>query len=350
MDSLGGWEEKCVWLAEHYPELSEQEQAFFLDQLEEEHARLLDLYTIQHDLLQSVREVICCSPENIYSFSQPTVPTEGLGFFQLEMYQHAVEKLVHEASGQGQRTRLLLYLGYACVYEEREAAAADAFLSVIKQSADRAEQHFAYTGMGLLRGREERMEEAIAYFEKALALINNPDVLYNLGTCYFYLEKYDLASASFQSFVHVEPDAEAYYWLGQSYYKSGMIPLAHEAWYQAVEQAPGRDVLLSLAAAFEEKGEFLCAFHCYQHLSQEDPEDVTVLHGMAWNLGLMDRRTEAVTLFRKITQLRPDNTNVWISYLWLLNKWSDSEEYERVAIQVETQKLTHPLLESLIRT
>ncbi|PYZ98392.1 hypothetical protein CR205_07300 [Alteribacter lacisalsi] len=345
-----GWEETCVWLGEHYHELTETQQAVILDQLEEEHARILDLYTIQHELLSSVRETIGSGSRNPYAFTESTEPTEGLGYFQLEMYRHAIEKLVREAAASPQRTRLLLYLGFACVYEECDEAALDALMSVIHQSADRSELHFAYTGLGLLKGRSGQMEEAVMCFEKALTLINNPDVLYNLGTCYFYLEKYDLASASFESFVKTEPDAESYYWLGQSRLMGGNVTLAHEAWYEAVQYAPGREVILSLAAAFEEQGEFLCAFHCYEHLAGDEPENEMVLHGKAWTLGLMDRRTESCELFRKAVQLWPYNTNIWISYLWLVTKWRDTEEYNRVIKGVNAQKLRHPLLESLSET
>ncbi|WP_096434902.1 tetratricopeptide repeat protein [Alteribacter populi] len=337
------WEEKCAWFTDHYHKLSKAEQEEIYSELEREHLELLDIWSTQHDLLATVQEALSIKQEK-WVFSNPTCLTKGIGYFQLEMYSHAIENLEAELPSSDQKVRLMLYIGFACLYEEQEERAKDAFLTVYQQGLDKVEKHFALLGLGLLEGRQEKMEEAIVIFEKALTLINHSDVLYNLGTCYYVIEKYDQASQCFLRVAQEEPEPEVFYWLGKSLLNQGNVTKAYEIWYETLEAATTAEIIVSLAYEFEERGEFVCALHCYQKLSALGFEDCWVIHGLAWNLGLLDKRLEAKALFERALKDHPEQTNVWISYLWLLSKWGWSEEQEKAIHTLGEQKINHPLL------
>ncbi|RNA69174.1 tetratricopeptide repeat protein [Alteribacter keqinensis] len=341
-----GWEEKCLWLAEHFHQLSKEQQHTIIYDLEQDHAELLNLWTVQDELLSSLKDVLKC--DHPLSFTNATEPSEGIGYYQLEMYNKATEKLAEEVAAGCQKTRLLLYLGFASIYEDKDQQAKDAFLTVFQQTNDLVEKHFSLCGLGLLEGRKENIEEAISYFEKALTVTNNDDVVYNLGTCYYWLGKFDVAAQLFRTLAETTTDPEAYYWLGKSCLEQNDIHSAYEAWYRALEERIDFDVVMSVACEFEERGEFVCALHCYQRLIESGCNNEAVLHGTAWNLGLLDRRDESRHLFKELTAKNPDNVNVWISYLWLLTKWGFIEEQESVAAFLERKNVTHPLLEKIV--
>ncbi|WP_026689517.1 tetratricopeptide repeat protein [Alteribacter aurantiacus] len=343
-----GWEEKCLWLAEHFHELSTDQQHTIIHDLEHDHAKLLDLWTIQDELLSSLKTVLCGG--HPLSFSTPTPSSEGIGYYLLEMYDKSKRKLSEELSGTANKTRLLLYLGYACIYEEDDERAIDAFLTVYQQTDDDVEKHFSLVGLGLVQGRKEQIEEAIPFFERALTVKQNDDVVYNLGTCFYWLKKYEMAKEWFYRAVEASPDPEALYWLGKTYALCGDEQKAFELWYNVIEEPKDFDVVLTLACEFEERGEFLCALHCYNKLVEFGIETEAVIHGTAWNLGLMDRKKESYDLFVTLVNQYPKNVNGWISFLWLLTKWGWTSEQEWVLSYLKKEKVSHPLLEKILHS
>jgi tetratricopeptide (TPR) repeat protein len=109
---------------------------------------------------------------------------------------------------------------------------------------------------GLLSMLHDDYEQAIPCFKRVLEKEPaNIDVLYNLGVCYYSLDKFGEAVASLKKIININPDEpDVYGLLGNAYYLSGDMRQAKENFVLArelfrkcsdAESAEGISVLLT---------------------------------------------------------------------------------------------------------
>lgn len=324
------------------------EKKYWIAQLSLQNEKTLQLWSEQLELLDEIKEKLLASTPFQFKNKLSHVLGKGISLFELGIYDNAIEELKKEMNETDNPSRLYLYLGYSSLYINREDEAKEAFLNVIHRSNDPLEKHFSFLGLGLQAGRAHRMEEAISYFEKAEALLFNPDVVYNLGICYLLLNMPKEAAPYFEKVVESGEDvAEAVYFLGKCYMDNGDRAMAMEIWYNAIHEFNNEALLLSLAIEFEEKGYFSCAIYCYERLENIGANHTIVLHGRSWNYGLMDEIEKAKEGFKELFEENPYDENAWISYLWLLRKWED-DDYIEAKEKVKQLGITHPLIDNYI--
>lgn len=248
--------------------------------LEQMTQQVLDVWGAMDEALHQLRQRLKeTAPLFVYE-------SEGTILFDAHQFDEALCCLKNEeAEGEKENIRLL-YIAYASLYTEKFEEARSGFLYVLQVSFDPLVTHFAYLGIGIIEMVARRAEEAILFLEKANSLTDNPDVVYNLGICYYWLEAYDSAAAYFHSYTQVCDDADAFMLLGLSLYKGGMVEEARGVWLDCAEHVDSSEALLALAKLTEWYGEHELACYSYEQLMFINGKTPELLHGFAWNQAL----------------------------------------------------------------
>ncbi|WP_096188662.1 tetratricopeptide repeat protein [Evansella halocellulosilytica] len=346
MHSSHQWKEMSQWLLNNKELLSDEEIHQWVEQLTKEQDYLLDVWSSQNELLEEIKDQLTTVAP--FSFEKKEEPHEGISYFNLGLYKQAIRTINDDVLGKQNHSRLLLYLGYSYLYLEEPYHAREHFLDILQRSSDKLEHHFAYVGLGLQAGQEEKVEEAIHFFEKAENLLFNSDVVYNLGICYLLLKMPNEALTYFQkSFHEGDKDSESLFWIGKCFDLLGKKTEAMETWYEVIQMTKSSKLIQTLAFIFEEKGHFPCAIYCFERLNTLGFDHSLVLHGLAWNYGLLDERNKSKQLFSQLLKENPTDLNARISYLWLLDRWNEKELFKHIKDETNKLKLTHPLMMTL---
>ncbi len=322
------------------------------EELAKECGALLETWMEMEDKLDDIKELKMQKIPSVQSekaFSKLN-HLEGPHYFDLEMFTKAIPILKNEIANEARHELVLyLYLGFSYLYEGKINEGKEAFLFVVQTTLNPLEKHFAYLGLGCLYGRVHQYEEAIHYFEKANSLYNNVDVPYNIGMAFVMLKKYQLAIPYFEKTIEEnDEDGEARYFLGFCYLKLGNETKAFESWYAALQSIEYKDLLVTIAYEFEHYGYYSAAVHCYKRIEALGFQENWVTHGIAWNYALLDKKEQAVAMFEELIENNPEETNVWISYLWLLSKWDDQERFVTYREKAKQHHIQHPLIDKII--
>ncbi|OIJ14782.1 hypothetical protein BKP37_07320 [Anaerobacillus alkalilacustris] len=324
------------------------------EELATECGALLDTWMEMEDKLEDIKEIKSTHQigSQTYHGAVQWIPRslEGPKYFDLEIFDKAIETLKVEIEKEMKNEAVLyLYLGFSYLYEGELDKAKETFLYVLKTSLNKVEKHFSYVGLGCLFGRRHHYEEAINYFEKANSLYSNTDVPYNIGMAFVMMKKYELALPYLLKIIEAnEDDGEAQYFLGHCYLQMGDESKAFEAWYSALQVLEFKDLLVTLAYEFELYGYYTAAIHCYKRLQAIGFDETWVHHGIAWNYGLLDQKSTAIDLFEKLVIAHPKDTNIWISYIWLLSKWDQKDQLRKIVLKLKMNNIRHPLIEKIL--
>ena len=128
-----------------------------------------------------------------------------------------------------------------CLNQERNAEAREMFARAVKLSATYPDTlPNAWNNLGILATREDRIDEAIGYFQRALQL--SPDhliALNNLGMAHRQLKHWEEARATFERALKVNPaDPEGNYGLGMVYAQNDDTARASEYLHYALRLRP----------------------------------------------------------------------------------------------------------------
>ena len=144
----------------------------------------------------------------------------GSVYFERGYYEQAGASFQRAVQDDPSSAEALYGLGSVYLQQQKPTQARECFERATKlQAAYPDTLPNAWNNLGLIAAREERTAEAVAYFQKALAL--NPDhliALENLGNAYRQLKQWEDARKTLEHAAAVGPqDAEANYSLGMVY-------------------------------------------------------------------------------------------------------------------------------------
>ncbi len=301
--------------------MSEKEQEQQLAYLEETAGSLLDKWTELDEKIHDLKQ-----PKNGRGITFSYF-SKGTTFYDLEMFEQAAKTLKKEkVTGSNDEIRRL-YLGFSYLFANHFDLAKESFLYLIQVSAYPIITHFAHVGMGCVHTKEERLDEAIASFEKANELTSSNDVVYNLGICYFFNKVFHIAKPYFQDYVEQVPDdGEAFFFLGCCHYEEGELDEAWTAWTTSISLLDSEEALIALAYVCEWHGYHQAAIHCYKRVQEKHVQSVRVWHGLAWNYALLEDKINAVNAFEAAIKLDPGNEKVEQSLNWLQESWPEMSD------------------------
>ena len=171
---------------------------------------------------------------------------------------------------------ILFFLLSGCTYrDELISSGKDTFR---KGDLDKAEEIFAeltqfspryhagYLYLGFINLYQDKINEAIKYFEKSLVLNDQPDLEYlGLGQAYLAMSKYDLAREYLEKARMVEQYPVTEYLLGFIYLYAGESEKAQEKLHTASKSYPERgEIWAALGKVLLENHKILDAVQAYQ--------------------------------------------------------------------------------------
>ncbi len=303
--------------------LAEDDRKKRMSYLEEAASELLDLWSMLDERLHDFTS----ERERLRPYYYRSV---GTIYYELEMFERAAQELVKEKAFGEQEEIRLLYLAFSFLFANQLEHAKESFLYVVQTSTERFVKHFSYIGLGCINIRIGKVEEAIHTFELAKQLTPTADVVYNLGICHFAEEAFHIAKLYFHEYVaHVPHDGEAIFLLGCCEWQVGNKDEAWALWLASMQLLDAPDALFALAYVCEWHGHHEAAIHCYKQLQGKKYNEVSVLHGLAWNYALLGRKDEAVASFHQALTIEPTNQSIHQSLAWL-DQYSSEETWQRL--------------------
>ncbi|MGA2242992.1 MAG: tetratricopeptide repeat protein [Verrucomicrobiota bacterium] len=172
-----------------------------------------------------------------------------------------------------------------------------------------SDNSFAHMNMGVTLTAQDRLDEAIEHFQKALKV--RPDYAEchnNLGVALRRKGQVDEAIMHFQKALEIHPDhAEIHNGLGFTLVQKGQVDEAIAHYQEAIQLEPDyAEAHYNLANMLAKKGQFAEAIVQYQKAIQLNPDYAEAHYNLGAGFGLRGRLDEAVEQYRKAIQIKPD--------------------------------------------
>lgn len=120
-----------------------------------------------------------------------------------------------------------------------------------------------------------------------------------------HLKEYDHAARALRDAVRLQPDnAEAWYALGNAYYKSEQYPHAIHAYDQSLRFDPGNAaVWYSLGKAYDELDLYGDAIDAYRETVRIEPKNVDALYSLGVDYAIAGERAEMRRIYSALLPL-----------------------------------------------
>jgi tetratricopeptide (TPR) repeat protein len=154
--------------------------------------------------------------------------------------------------------------------------------------------------------QQQKYEEALAAYQKALAMASNaPGLHFDLGNTYWRMEKFDQAASALEAELKSNPNhAQANFELGDIDVKQGRVEEGIPLLEKAVELNPSlTEAHRSLGRAFLAERRYPDALHELSIVVQAEPSDHTVHAMLASLYQRMGNRDKAAEETRKSNEL-----------------------------------------------
>ncbi len=159
--------------------------------------------------------------------------------------------------------------------------ARESFLRITELQPDLA---WGYQMLGVAYHQEEMLDEAVTYYDKAIAIGASPASLSNLGVLHYRRGDFQLAADAFSQSLQLREDATGYRNLGDAYRKLGNREGAIEAYQQAVELTQQQLIV--------------------------NPDDAAMLSILGVSLAKMGNHADALRAAARAADLEPQNADV----------------------------------------
>jgi serine/threonine protein kinase/Tfp pilus assembly protein PilF len=195
-------------------------------------------------------------------------------------------------------------LGNAYFKRGDTAKAAAEYQKVTELAPDNS---LAYQNIGAVYLREGLWSEAIPYLQKSLSIAPDADAYSNLGTAYFFLKSYDLATKNYEKAVEMTPNDEvlqanlgdAYRWSGHSDQAAAAYGKAISLAFQELQVNPrSASIMGDLGLLYAKKGDAPNALQYIQQSRAISPDDVNSMYQEAQVKTMVGKPEEALKALR----------------------------------------------------
>jgi tetratricopeptide (TPR) repeat protein len=186
----------------------------------------------------------------------------------------------------------------------------------------------AHNNLGDAFYREGRMDEAIAQFQKTLAINpNNAEANYDLGNAFFKQERINEAIAQFQKTLAINPtDADVHYNyanihnnLGNAFLRQGRMDEAVAQFQMALAINPkDANTHYNLGNAFRRQGGVNEAIAQFEKALAIKPEFAEAHYNLGNAFLQQGHVDEAITHFQKALTIKPDYVEAQNNMAWVL--------------------------------
>ena len=177
----------------------------------------------------------------------------------------------------------------------------------------------AFYNLGVARQQLGQVDEAIAAYQKSLALAEEPGTLNNLGAAYLKMGRREEAIRCYERAIQLQPEhADALFNLAVALSESGRTADA-EAWYQRalngyrreLTRQPTAPVCVNLAHILLRRFEFAEAEQLLHRALELQPNHAAAFNGLGNVLVATGRAREAVRAYDQAIQLNGDDPHAY---------------------------------------
>ena len=175
----------------------------------------------------------------------------------------------------------------------------------------------AYNFLGLLYMQEGLLQNAEDMLKQAVAIEPMyPEALRNLGKLYLQTERFDKAAVYLKRTLSLNRQQPyTAYLLGMSYYFSGQVQEAIEAYEEAFAMDANlpTEAHYNLGVAYHETSRYLDAATEYETVLKEQPEHINALNNLGLVYSVLGEKDRAIELFQRVLELDKNNVKARIN-------------------------------------
>ncbi len=309
--------------------------------LEEHVASILKIHPDLAEEEEELGEEFYLDRQAVRSFRQ------GQGYYQLQMFTEARPYFRDVVEKEPEFLLGRLYLALSDFQQGKWMDAYRQFQLVAATSDSPRFSAFAHHMLGCIHVQRNQDELAIKQFERCLSTdeeSGDGDTWFNLGACYFRLERYHEAiPLFFHALRHDEEDWESMYYLSVCYEQAGHRESVLYWRMAAYQKARHPAVMEAIARHFEQMGDTGQAILWYGKLVTAEPKKAKGYHGLSWNLWLQGRKEEAYAVLQKGLTLEPKHEDLLFTYVWYLLQSGDEKQVQKALIRLPQHLAEHPL-------
>lgn len=247
---------------------------------------------------------------------------------------------------QNKNKEILLNKVESLLQQEKLGAAKEIIASLIDHFPEEPEV-YKYTGW--IAFKQNRLEEAEAYFLKAFQLdSNNPDYTYNLGWITFYQNKLEQAKEYYLKTIELQPDFSLpYINMGAIKYETGNLTEALNYYRKAFKLSPEDTHLINnLADTYTKLGQYTEAINTYEIILKLDPENARAIGNMGLAYKYSGDINKSKELCLQALSINPDSVNAHYN---LANILLEQEDYQQALEEATKAKdLAHHISEPIL--
>lgn len=186
----------------------------------------------------------------------------------------------------------------------------------------------------------EQYEEAIEYFNNALAIdSNNKHSWFYLGICFFKIDKFEESIQSYQKVLEIDPnDNQVWFYKGISFYRLEKYKNSIECYNKALKDKPeDSQTWFYKGVSNHLLKEYKMALNCFDKVIEYDPEFLDAWNKKAVVYYDLDEFEKAINCCEKVIKIKPRNKQALYNIgLSLLNLGKDIQ-----AIHLFEQLITY---------
>lgn len=204
---------------------------------------------------------------------------KGISFLELGNYNNAIRELLEAEKYHSGNAKIQYYLGMAYHGKGMNAVAMEKFKKAISLDKQYSEAH---NYLGALYMDDERWDEAIEQFEKALEnyLYDTPSLsLYNMGWAYYSKKDYSKALAKYQEVIRSDPQTR-------------LMP----------------QIMKNMGLVYFDQNNFTEAVHHFEKSVDMDPSLFDVYFLLGQTYVKMNQSGRARSAFQKVVDLAPESS------------------------------------------
>ena len=201
---------------------------------------------------------------------------EGIGdaYFTLKNYDKSLDVYNRLRKNNERNVRILSRIG-EIYYEKGELDGAyEAYRSITAIEPATENARVAYLNMGNILDDQQRFDEAIEAYQRALAISPKDDgAYYNLGIAYKHAGKPELAITSWKKAAELDPNnAAPAVAIADYYYERGFYDLAESEYRRIVAKWPNiQEPHFKIATMYYKRGNYDYAMNAHDKVIELDP-------------------------------------------------------------------------------
>ena len=163
--------------------------------------------------------------------------------------------------------------------------------------------------LGLIAREENRFEEAIGYFSRAIAAVPRSPLLYfNLGDTHLLRQDLNNAITAYRNCLALDPNHHlALHNLGKAYQDQGQVKTAIDYYRRSLKiKKDFPEACYNMAIAYEKMGDLVAAEERYRQAIRLKPDFVFALNNLALVLQARGKVDEAVVLYQQALAISPN--------------------------------------------